>query len=151
MPTSAPSTAAQSATERPCGPTVSCVAEIGTTPARLVSPTVGLMPATPDWPDGQTIDPSVSVPSEAAVSAAATAAADPELEPQGLRSSTHGLPHCPPAPLQPLELPKPRKLAHSLRFALPRITAPARRSRRATVASCSAGRPTSASEPARVP
>ena len=62
----APSTAAASATVRPCGPTVSWVAAIGTTPARLVSPTVGLMPTTPLAPDGQTIEPSVSVPIAAA-------------------------------------------------------------------------------------
>ncbi len=66
---------------------MSWVAEIGITPARLVSPTVGLMPTTPQSEDGQTIEPSVSVPRAAAQRLAATAAAEPELEPQGLRSS----------------------------------------------------------------
>ena len=49
MPDSAiaDSTAAASATVRACGPTVSCVCEIGITPCRLVRPTVGLMPTTP--------------------------------------------------------------------------------------------------------
>src|SRR5947208_4982438 len=81
-----PSAAAASATVRPCGPTVSCVCEIGTTPARLVSPTVGLMPTTPLALAGHTILPSVSLPNETAAKFADTAAPDPELEPQGLRS-----------------------------------------------------------------
>src|ERR671935_2951333 len=79
-----PRAAAASATVRPCGPTVSWVCEMGTTPARLVRPTVGLMPTTPHSDDGQTIEPSVSVPSAAATRLAETAAADPELEPHGL-------------------------------------------------------------------
>src|SRR5439155_7521567 len=81
--------AAASATVRPCGPTVSCVCEIGMTPARLVKPTVGLMPTVPLAFAGQTMDPSVSVPSPAAQRFADTAAADPELEPQGLRARTY--------------------------------------------------------------
>src|SRR5437773_10456628 len=80
------SAAAASATVRPCGPTVSCVCEIGTTQARLVSPTVGLMPTTPLALAGHTILPSVSLPNETAAKFADTAAPDPELEPQGLRS-----------------------------------------------------------------
>src|SRR6185295_12694376 len=79
------SAAAASATVRPCGPTVSCTCEIGTTPARLVSPTVGLMPTTPFALAGHTMLPSVSVPSDTAAKFADTAAPDPELEPQGLR------------------------------------------------------------------
>src|ERR1700756_5985589 len=38
---------AASATVRVCGPTVSWVWEMGTTPPRLTSPTVGLSPTTP--------------------------------------------------------------------------------------------------------
>src|SRR5580692_7508002 len=82
-----PSATTASATVRPWGPTVSWVCEIGTTPARLVRPTVGLMPTTPLALAGQTILPSVSVPKETAVKLADTAAPEPELEPQGLRSS----------------------------------------------------------------
>src|SRR5690349_14300482 len=81
-----PSTAAASATVRPCTPTVSWVCEMGTTPARLVSPTVGLIPTTPLAFAGQTTLPSVSVPRDTAVKLADTAAADPELEPHGLRA-----------------------------------------------------------------
>ena len=68
------------------GPTVSCVCEIGTTPPRLVRPTVGLIPTTPLTQAGETMLPSVSVPSETAVRLADAAAADPELEPLGLRA-----------------------------------------------------------------
>ena len=55
--------------------------------ARLVSPTVGLMPTTPLIEAGQRIEPSVSVPTETAQRLAATAVAEPELEPHGERSS----------------------------------------------------------------
>src|SRR5438552_6946853 len=82
-----PRTAAASATVRVCGPTVSWTCEIGTTPARLVRPTVGLMATTPLALPGQTILPSVSVPNETAAKFDEAAAAEPELEPQGLRSS----------------------------------------------------------------
>src|SRR5437764_14970281 len=85
-----PSAAAASATVRPCGPIVSWVCEMGTTPARLVRPTVGLMPTTPQWLAGQTIEPSVSVARAAAARLALVAAPEPELEPHGLRSRIDG-------------------------------------------------------------
>src|SRR5919109_1504081 len=94
-----PSAAAASATVRACGPIVSCVCEIGTTPARLVRPTVGLIPTTPFMCAGQTMLPSVSVASAAAQRFADTAAPDPELEPHGFRSIAYGLLHWPPRPL----------------------------------------------------
>src|SRR4051812_1648319 len=78
------SAAAASATVRACGPTVSWMWEIGTTPARLVSPTVGLMATTPFALPGQTMLPSVSLPKETAAKFADAAAPEPELEPQGL-------------------------------------------------------------------
>src|SRR5439155_18613489 len=95
-------TAAASATVRPCGPIVSCVCEIGTTPERLVTPTVGLMPTTLLTLAGQTILPSVSEPSPTAVKFAATDAAEPELDPQALRSREYGLWVRPPRPDHPL-------------------------------------------------
>src|SRR5437879_11222971 len=79
-------TAAASATVRACGPTVSCVWEMGTTPARLTSPTVGLMPTTPLWLAGQTMLPSVPVPMETVARLPDAAAPDPELDPHGFRS-----------------------------------------------------------------
>src|SRR5690349_2308894 len=97
-------------------------------PLRLTRPSVGLMPTSALFVDGETIDPSVSVPIAAAHRFAAAAAPDPELEPEGLRSSAYGFRVCPPRPLQPLDEWVDRKLAHSLRFVLPRMTAPASRS-----------------------
>src|SRR5438552_3882916 len=91
-----------SARGRACGPTVSWVCEIGTTPPRLTSPIVGFRPTTALTFPGQTMLPSVSLPRLTAVKFAATAAAEPELEPQALRSSEYGLPVSPPRPDQPL-------------------------------------------------
>src|SRR5438105_3528138 len=120
----APSAAAQSASARQCGPTVSWMCEIGTTPARLVRPTVGLIAATPFAFPGQTMLPSVSEPNDTAAKFAEAAAPDPELEPHGLRLMPYGLFVWPPRPDQPLIEPKLRKLAHSDRLVLPRMTAP---------------------------
>src|SRR5205807_6695379 len=123
---------------------------MGTTPARLVSPTVGLMPTTPLALAGQTMLPSVSLPNDTGAKFADAAAPEPELEPHGLRSMPYGLCVCPPRPDQPLIDSNERKFAHSLRFVLPRMTAPPARRLAATVESCAAGWPTSASEPAVV-
>src|SRR5438309_810433 len=148
------STAAASVMLRVIGPAVSCSAEIGMTPVRLTRPSVGLIPTSSFVPDGHTIEPSVSVPMVTVARSAAAATADPLDEPHGLRSSTYGLLVCPPRPLQPLDDVSERKLAHSDRFALPRITAPAARSlvsrrrrpgcqrgERTTPPSCALGRP----------
>ena len=97
-------------------------------PVRLTSPVVGLMPTIPHALAGQTIDPSVSLPMASGASPAATATAEPELDPDGLRPGPRGLTAWPPSVLQPLVEWVERKLAHSDRFALPMITAPAARS-----------------------
>ncbi|MDQ1187941.1 hypothetical protein QE447_000444 [Stenotrophomonas sp. SORGH_AS282] len=76
--------AAASATLRVIGPAVSWLKEIGTMPSRLTRPTVGLSPTTPFTAAGQTMLPSVSVPTAAAARLAATATALPLLEPHGL-------------------------------------------------------------------
>src|SRR5712664_1461630 len=123
---------------------------MGTTPARLVRPTVGLRAATPFALPGQTMLPSVSLPNESAVELAEAAAPEPALEPLGLRSSEYGLLHCPPRPDQPLVDSNERKFAHSERFVLPRITAPPVRNFEAIVESCCGGCPKSAKEPAVV-
>ena len=150
LPPIAVSSAAASATVRAMGPAVSWLCEIGTMPVRLTRPTVGLMPTSPLTCDGDTIEPSVSVPTPAAARFAATATAVPELEPEGLRSSAYALRVCPPRALQPLDECVDRKFAHSLRFVFPSRTAPALRSRSTTKASRGAGTPDSASEPADV-
>src|SRR6185503_10316704 len=105
------STTAASVTLRAIGPAVSCCAEIGTSPARLTRPSVGLMPTSLLAPDGQTIEPSVSVPMVTVARSAAAATADPLLDPHGLRSSTYGLLVCPPRALQPLDEVSDRKFA----------------------------------------
>src|SRR5205814_10244233 len=114
-------------TVRAIGPAVSCVCEMGMMPVRLSSPTVGLMPTMPLMDEGETIEPSVSVPTATAHRFAATATPEPELDPDGLRSSAYGLCVWPPRPLQPLVECEERKLAHSLKLVLPRMTAPASR------------------------
>ena len=88
-------------TVRHIGPGVSWLCAIGMTPERLTSPTVGFSPTSELAPDGQTMEPSVSVPTPTAAKLAAIAAPVPELEPQGLRSSAYGFRHWPPRPLQP--------------------------------------------------
>src|SRR3954469_7487563 len=119
-------------------------------PARDTSPTVGLMPTSAAAAAGDVTDPSVSVPMATAQQLAAVADPEPELEPDGVRSSAYGLRVCPPRPLQPLVECVDRKFAHSLRFVLPMITAPAARSRSATQESRAAMLSARASEPAVV-
>src|SRR6185503_15442687 len=113
MPVSAVKRITASVTVRAIGPAVSWLCAIGIIPARLTRPSVGLMPTIPFVPDGQTMDPSVSVPIATAQRLAETAPPDPELDPHGLRSSTYGFFACPPRPLQPLVECDERKFAHS--------------------------------------
>ena len=56
-------------------------------PPLLHKPTVGLTPTTPHRLEGETIEPSVYVPMATAQKFALTAAAEPELDPEVLRSS----------------------------------------------------------------
>src|SRR5215470_13640372 len=132
----APRSAAASATVRAIGPAVSWLCAIGTMPARLTRPSVGLIPTRLFTDAGHVIEPSVSVPTPAAARLAAIAAPVPELDPHALRSSAYGFLVRPPRPLQPLVECDERMFAHSLRFVLPRITAPASRNFRATLESC---------------
>jgi hypothetical protein len=62
---------------------VSCLREIGITPARLVRPTVGFIPTTELAFDGHKMEPSFSVPRDIVTKFAATDIADPLLDPQG--------------------------------------------------------------------
>src|ERR1700692_2276503 len=102
MPVSTPRTIEASRTVRHIGPAPSWLCEMGMMPVRLTRPTVGLVPTRPLLDDGQTIEPSVSVPMAAAHRLAETAAPEPALEPQGLRSSAYGFLVWPPRPLHPL-------------------------------------------------
>src|SRR5450755_506239 len=115
---------AASLTVRAIGPAVSCVLEIGIIPLRLNKPTVGFIPTMPQNEEGATTEPSVSVPIATAQRLAATAAPEPELEPQGLRSSIHGFFVWPPLLVHPLADLVDLKFAHSLRFVFPNRTAP---------------------------
>ena len=122
-------------------------------PDRLTRPSVGFSPTIPHALAGLTIEPSVSVPTDSGASPAATATADPELDPDGLRPVPCGLTAWPPRVLQPLLDRVDRKLAHSDRLALPRMIAPAWRSRPTRNASpvsalASAGEPAVAGCPA---
>ena len=67
-----------------------------------------------------------------------------------MRRGSCGFRAWPPTALQPLDERSERKLAHSLRFALPMMTRPAARSRSVTAASRSVRLSASASEPAVV-
>src|SRR3954465_3033832 len=123
---------------------------MGMMPARLTSPTVGLIPTRPFAEEGHTMDPSVSVPIPTAARFEDMPAPVPELEPHGFRSSAYGFLVCPPRPLHPLVEWLERMFAPSLQLVFPRITAPASRNFLATLESCVGLEPTSASEPAVV-
>src|SRR5215216_6042664 len=123
---------------------------MGMTPLRLTRPSVDLIPTTELTDAGQTIEPSVSVPTATAARLAAMATAEPELEPQGETGRTYGLRHCPPRALQPLEECGERKLAHSLMLVLPSSRTPASRSCWATKASRRDREPVRARDPAVV-
>jgi len=83
---------------------------MGIMPDRLTRPNVGLIPTTPHVWAGQMIDPSVSVPIEIGHRPAATAAAEPELEPQGDRRWSCGLRVCPPQAAPPADGPRSSKI-----------------------------------------
>ena len=148
---STPSSAAASDTVAVNGPGESCDDEMGTTPTVGTCPTVGLSPTHPLKAAGQVIEPSVSVPIAKRVTPAATAAPLPDEEPPGDRLSAYGLRVSPPYALQPDVERSSRRLAHSLRLALPSTTIPASRSR-ATIGASSrgGGMSTNASDPAVV-
>ena len=132
------------------GPAVSWLWPMGMMPAPGTRPTVGFKPKVELAWDGAMIDPSVSVPTATEQRFVAAETADPELEPIGSLPSTYGHRVNPPRALQPLYEPKPRKFAHSDRFVLPRITAPASRSCFTSLASDGTRLWRSASDPAVV-
>src|SRR5882762_5958489 len=79
---------------------------------------------------GWRIDPPVSEPSATGAHRAATAAADPPLDPPGIRSRAQGLRTGPKA-----EFSFDDPIANSSQLVLPTMTAPAASSRLTTVAS----------------
>ncbi len=80
-PASTWSSSAASATLRVSGPTWSCDQESGRAPNLLTRPKVGLMPTMPQHAAGWRIEAPVSLPRAAKARPAATAAAEPPLEP----------------------------------------------------------------------
>ena len=90
------------------------------TPYRLTRPYVGLRPTTPQNEAGCRIDPPVSVPSVAGQIPAATAAAEPPLEPPGTYSGFHGFLTGPNA-----EFSFDEPIANSSMLSLPTETVPA--------------------------
>src|SRR5438093_10675022 len=85
------------------------------------------MPATPQSAAGMRIDPPVSLPGDTKHIPVATAIALPPLEPPGMRVRSQGFFA---SPKNGFGLVTPK--AHSCRFVLPRMTAPAARSRAVT-------------------
>ncbi len=98
-----------------------------------IVPSVGLIPKVPHIDDGAVIDPAESVPVAPGTRPAATAAAEPPLEPPGVSAVSHGL-----------RVSGPRRFFVSPSrpnagvFVFPTITAPAARSR-ATAGQSSVG------------
>src|SRR5436305_2007115 len=113
---------AASRTVRAIGPEVSWLCAIGMMPARLMRPSVGLIPTNPDADDGQTTDPSVSVPMPTAARFAAIADPVPQLDPHAFRSSTYGFFVSQPRPDQPLVECVVRKFDQLLSLVIPNIT-----------------------------
>ena len=90
---------------------------------------MGLTPTTPQSAAGWRIDPPVSDPSASGAKPAATAAAEPPLEPPGTRFTSCGFRVAPNA-----EFSVDDPIANSSRFVLPIAIPPAARTRSTTVA-----------------
>src|SRR5204863_3704061 len=99
-------------------------------PYRETRPYVGFRPTTPVIDAGCRIEPPVSEPRAIATAPAATAAADPPLDPPGMRSVAQGLRTGPNA-----EFSFDDPIANSSQFVLPTTIAPAASSRATAVAS----------------
>ena len=82
QPALASSKMARSCGARAMKPGVSSGGASGTLPSRGIRPNVGLMPATPHTAAGMRMDPPVSLATAAGMRPAATAAADPPLDPR---------------------------------------------------------------------
>src|SRR5262245_56399708 len=84
-------TAAQSSTLRQIGPSLSMVQQRAMAPWRLTRPKVGRRPVQPVRVQGETMEPSVSLPIVKPTAPAAVAAAEPADEPLDPCSGFHGL------------------------------------------------------------
>ena len=122
---------AASETQRAIGPHMSWRSEHGEIPRRLTRPRVGRMPTREQALEGERIEFMVSVPVPMTARLAATAAPVPPEDPPGVRVRSYGLSVWPLTELMVMPL-----FASSVRFALPRMTAPDWRSLLVVSASC---------------
>src|SRR6185295_7207803 len=126
----------RSSTSRAIGPTTlrsvsaSAPGGGGRCPRCGTTPQLGLSPQVPHQFDGTRIDPAMSLPNSSAVRPAASAAADPPDDPPVLRVVSHGLLVVPKIGLNVCQSPASFGV-----LVLPKITAPASRSRRTASAS----------------
>ena len=100
-PFRASSTSAQSSTLRAMGPALSSDQHSAMPPARLTRPNVGRRAVVPQRIEGETSEPSVSVPMANAQRPAAVALADPALEPDEPSRGSKGLRVTPPNQTSP--------------------------------------------------
>src|SRR5580765_174746 len=98
----APSTRAQSSTERAIGPILSMLHDSAMQPWRLTRPNVGRSPVVPHTRHGDTMLPSVSEPSVKPTRPAAVADAGPADEPLDPAFGFHGLRVMPPNQRSPI-------------------------------------------------
>src|SRR5262249_7798065 len=108
-------------------------------PAREIRPWLGLAANTPQNPAGRITAPLGCEPSASGTMLAATAAAEPDEEPPGVRAGSCGL-----------RVGPGWKYANSVVTVLPMMTAPAARSFATTVASLRGRRPAPIGEPSSV-
>src|SRR5882757_3353813 len=104
-----------------------------------IPPTLGLKPTQPQKLAGRRIDPTTCVPSAAGTIPQATAAAEPLLDPPGVRSRSHGL-----------RVPRGSVAANSVVTVLATITAPASRKAATAAASQPDRQPLNRGEPISV-
>src|SRR5260370_22431217 len=107
---------AASVSLRHIGPAVSWLWAMGMMPARLTRPGVGFNPTCELAPEGQTIEPSVSVPTPPVAKFDEIAAAAAGLWPPGARSVAYGFWHRPPRPPQTDPTAVPRQRPHCQRL-----------------------------------
>src|SRR5512141_1233780 len=86
----ASNTIAQSSADRLIGPSLSMLQLSAIAPKRLTRPKVGRRPVTRQRFDGDTMEPSVSVPMAKPTKPAAVAEADPADDPDDPSSRFHG-------------------------------------------------------------
>ena len=127
------SSAAASATDRASGPIVSCRATSTSVPSCETTSGVVRIPTTLQKAAGTRTEPPQSVPSATVARFAATAAADPALDPPESRPGSYGFFV---SPVSEEYENHPAAKSHSV--VLPSTTAPAARSRRTTSASARA-------------